>query len=344
MQALVSVAVLLALIATVTGLIGVTVQALRHRPKRPWVMLAAVSFLVAFGTVVVLGATGSATLALIVVAVAGVGAYVARNRHESAAILGALRDTIPKRSGGGSSEAEKEHGVRIRRAEGESRRAEKEHKTRVKAAEKELRFSVTAREKRIKKAEADLQKTRQQAGLHLDTYRGEGGADVHLFADRVTTSEGEASFKDGPVTATVDTAGNLAVTRRGTITRTLLLGGIGGMIFKKEERHDARELYLLIETPNFASLIQCKPDDGPKVRQLAVRINNTSRAYASTLEAHEKDVARAEEEVRLQEADRAAVEEAETRLMAAEADTTRLDAARAEADRVRAEGESGSSA
>lgn len=155
----------------------------------------------------------------------------------------------------------------------------------------------------------------------------------------MATKEVEARFEDGPVTATVDTAGNLAVTRRGTITRTVLLGGIGGLIFKKATRHDTRELYLLVEAPNSADLIQCRPDDGPKVRQIAVQINSASRGYASALEAHEQDVAQAERELQLLRDDRAAVEEAEAKLRSAEADTERLDAARGEVDLARAEAE-----
>jgi len=50
--------------------------------------------------------------------------------------------------------------------------------------------------------------------------------DFKLYPDRLETPHGTARFSDGPVTATVDTAGNLAVGRRATLTR-MAAGGQG---------------------------------------------------------------------------------------------------------------------
>lgn len=62
--------------------------------------------------------------------------------------------------------------------------------------------------------------------------------------------------------ASVDTAGNLAVTRRVTVTRLVAGGVILGLLFKKAKKHDSRELYLVVETPEVVSSIKCDPNEG----------------------------------------------------------------------------------
>lgn len=108
-----------------------------------------------------------------------------------------------------------------------------------------------------------------------------------LYTDRLQTPHGIAYFRDGPVAATVDTAGNLAVGRRATLTRMaaggLLFGSLGAIVagagFKKDRVHDARELYLLIESPNLLSVGEFDPSKGAALRDFAVRINNASLAW-----------------------------------------------------------------
>ncbi|MDP9485280.1 MAG: hypothetical protein M3Q49_05725 [Actinomycetota bacterium] len=266
------------------------------------------------------GTVGVVVIVILIAALVGGGAYLIKRSRERK-----LASMTPEQR-------------RLHEADRELNAADKEHKRAVKAAEKELRGAVRSRERLIMLAEFDLAKTRARGKRPLGSYRGEKGATIQLFADHVETPEGQARFEDGSVTATVDTAGNLAVTRRGTITRTVLLGGIGGIIFKKAVRHDTRELYLLIESPNLVSIIQGRPDDGSQVRKFAVQINHASRSYASVLEAHERDVVQAERALRQRKDDRAAIEAAETKLTAAEGNTARLDEARIEVDRLRAEG------
>ena len=86
--------------------------------------------------------------------------------------------------------------------------------------------------------------------------------------------------------AAVDAAGNLAVTKRSTLTRMaaggVLLGPVGllgGGMMKKTQKHDTRELYLLIETPTFVAALACKPDDGAKVRAFAAKVKTAYRSF-----------------------------------------------------------------
>lgn len=96
---------------------------------------------------------------------------------------------------------------------------------------------------------------------------------VALYDDyRVMTPEGEHDITES-TKATVDTAGNLSVTRRGTLTRFALLGFGPALLFKKKDVHDRRELYLLLEDSEWASVVACNPDEGLSARKLAQAIN-----------------------------------------------------------------------
>ena len=72
----------------------------------------------------------------------------------------------------------------------------------------------------------------------------------------------------------------------------LLFGPIGAVVagagFKKDREHDARELYLLVETPDFASIGEFEPRHGAQVREFTVDVNNASRA-ARNLIAEDED-------------------------------------------------------
>jgi Short C-terminal domain len=85
----------------------------------------------------------------------------------------------------------------------------------------------------------------------------------------------------------VDTAGNLAIGKRATLTRMatggLLLGPLGAVIggagFKKDKQYDTWELYLLVEAPEFESIGEFEPQYGAQVREFAVDVHNAYRAW-----------------------------------------------------------------
>lgn len=107
---------------------------------------------------------------------------------------------------------------------------------------------------------------------------------LYLYRDRVVTTTLLAAGGDhypftGEVTATVDTAGNIAVTRgRNLAAKGLGLGVGGGLgVFlmgnAKERVTDTRELYLLVEGPTWATSYSCLVDRGAVARDFAQLIN-----------------------------------------------------------------------
>jgi len=108
---------------------------------------------------------------------------------------------------------------------------------------------------------------------------------VVLHERSLITPAGEVPL-DG-VEATVDSAGNMSVTKRATLTRLalggLVLGPLGAVLalgFQKKRKHDDRELYLLIEAGPASCVLQVKPDAGAAVRAFAVQVNARARGIA----------------------------------------------------------------
>ena len=115
---------------------------------------------------------------------------------------------------------------------------------------------------------------------------------VSLHRDRVSTSNGEACFADGPVLAYVDTTSDDVIRRYFVAKQRLSLArmapGEGTMTRRMAETQAcnveehtavARELYLLIDAPAFVSVVLCEPNDAVQVRKLAADIVAASRAY-----------------------------------------------------------------
>jgi Short C-terminal domain len=133
-----------------------------------------------------------------------------------------------------------------------------------------------------------LSQLEDPVGSQLTTWRG-----VVVFQRWIRAPHGE-----GPILGTevvVDTAGNLAVTRRATLTRMaaggLLLGPLGALLstgVSKPKRHDVREVYLLIENPQFSSVVPCLPREGPKARQFAAQINTLAKQASNAEPARQK--------------------------------------------------------
>jgi hypothetical protein len=217
--------------------------------------------------------------------------------------------------------------------ERELHEATKAHVVAVKSAEGALKSTQKTCDREYSQAEGALRGAEKIGTRALSSY-----GTVRLFEDRVQTQDGTAYFSQGNVDATVDTAGNLAVTKRATFTRMaaggLLLGPIGavaaGMGAPKKKMHDTRELYLMVETPTFGSVVQCQPDDGPKVRQFAMAISNACRSFPSL--EQQRTNAIAEASARLADAQSRsahAVQQAQLALQAATGDVGRISAAKA---------------
>lgn len=202
--------------------------------------------------------------------------------------------------------------------------AEKEYGLAVKQAEKQNQGTIKEWDKKVSASNKELQKANALGQRKLGSY----GA-IKLFEDHLETPQGTIYFEKEQATAAVDTAGNLALTKRVTVTRLLAGGIVGGLLFQKKKEHDSRELYLLIESESIASMVECKPEDGAKVRQLAVAIMNASKSWASVKQAKETAVGAAQRQLEVVTAQRIAeLQKAEHSLNAVRSGTQRVDEAK----------------
>jgi flagellin-like hook-associated protein FlgL len=219
-------------------------------------------------------------------------------------------------------QSEKEHESRVKERQKLLVQAERQHEGAVKDARKEVQGAEKAYDKGVKTAEKRLRDAEQSGGKKLGSYK-----DVTLYEDRITTAQGTAKLTPD-VTASADTAGNLAVTKRITLTRLAAGGIIGGLVFQKKQKHDTRELYLLVETPEFASVTQGGAEDGTKVRDLAAKITTAGRNAAKVARLREHAIESARRELEEARSNRSAIESAVARLRQVEGDVTAVQAAK----------------
>lgn len=175
------------------------------------------------------------------------------------------------------------------------RNALREYKQRVSAAEQEHRRESNRVANELKDAHKQMKKAETTGRSSVQIYRGRDGS-AELFEHQIVI-KGQ-TFALGPdVNATVDSSGNLARTKRSTLTRMtaggMLLGPVGilaGGMVQKKKVHDERELYLMLEGESFAALITCNPDQGAVVRRFATSVNNTARNVETAAIAHEEAI------------------------------------------------------
>jgi hypothetical protein len=152
---------------------------------------------------------------------------------------------------------------------------EKAHHAEVRAAKKGLRRATKEYEKTIRRV--DKQVADASDPPKLSSIRHTGGW-ATLYEDRIETSGGTRHLTP-ELQAAVDTAGNLAMGGRSTLTRmgagAVIAGPLGLMVgaaAKKDKKVDTRELYLLLQDSEWGAVIPCDPDKGQAVRQLALDI------------------------------------------------------------------------
>jgi hypothetical protein len=187
-------------------------------------------------------------------------------------------------------------------AEREHHDATVEYKAGVTMAEKAHSVEEKARDIRLKAAGKALAVAEHMGNRKLGSYTGKNGR-ISLTETRITTPQG-TFLLDATVSATVDTAGNPAAKKHGT-----------------------RELYLLVEGSGFATLIICKPDDGPTVRQFAIAIRQAGMYSTNVLAQRTEAVAIAGAAVEAEQTNIHALDSAATALEAAKRNTARVEAA-----------------
>ncbi len=222
---------------------------------------------------------------------------------------------------------------RVSNAEHVRRRAIREAEAEVRRSQRDYDQSVAA-------ALEHLEAACDERGRRLGTCHG-----VTLFERAIATPQGTVSLVG--VRAEVDTAGNVAVTNRATLTRTVaggLLAGpvgavVGGAGFKKTKQIDTRELYLRIEAPTLSCVVPCPPDEGVQVRSFAAAV--TTAASRASIEAPQRPerIRAAHQQLALAQAARGPIEAAQRRVeeIATDADLLAgIESARSELESHRA--------
>lgn len=115
--------------------------------------------------------------------------------------------------------------------------------------------------------------------------------ELALYEDRLIDQDWRHLPLRGEVTASVDTAGALAVTRGRNLAAkgagTLVFGPLG-LLFAGNAKHrqvDTRELYLLVEGPNWAYTRAFDPNAGAALRDFALQISTASKTRSDSLAA-----------------------------------------------------------
>jgi hypothetical protein len=202
----------------------------------------------------------------------------------------------------------------------------------VKNAEKAHAVEIKAREQRLKIVEKAYKAANDFGTRKIASYRGKDGS-VSVTGLTIATPQGNFRL-DQKVNATVDTAGNLATSRRTTFTRVaagaVLFGPVGaivGGVAQKNKIHDNRELYLMVEGDGFAGLITCNPDDGQKVRQFAMAVKQAATRYPETVLRREIEIKKATKALETERAATGAIDKARAQLEITKLDTSRIDSA-----------------
>jgi hypothetical protein len=210
--------------------------------------------------------------------------------------------------------------------------AQRVRRSELRAADRGVSSAERARTRRIAALEGQLRELGDRRGRRLGDF---GGCVLHEFV--LITPGGEVPLDE--VEASVDTAGNLSVTKRATLTRMaaggLLLGGLGAVLslgFQKKEQQDTRELYLLLDAGPASVVIQAVPDAGPEVRRFASQVNAAAFDVAARRARRQQEFAAARDEHADVSADRSAIEDATAhrdRVLAGTQAQVALDAAEA---------------
>ncbi|SFS11256.1 hypothetical protein SAMN04487783_1544 [Agrococcus baldri] len=160
-----------------------------------------------------------------------------------------------------------------------------------------------AYQKRVAAAHQALGAAHQVGSRPLGTVQGHGAA-ISLFEDRLVYSTGGRQWTyplDPSLRAWVDASGAIYSTERSTFTR--MAGGavvagkaglVAGAAARKTSVQDGRELYLSVESQQFAISMPCRPDHGAGVRQFASAITTAARQAQAVQQQRPGAIAHAE--------------------------------------------------
>lgn len=221
--------------------------------------------------------------------------------------------------------------ARLKEAKKKLALVNKEHASAVKLAERNLNQEVAARERAIRAAREAVAEAESLGFRPIGSYRGKEGA-VSATESTITVPQG--TFPIDGVGAAVDTAGNFSTSSRSTFTRVaggaILFGPVGAIVgasAKKNKQHDLRELYLLIQGPQFATALTCNPDHGAQVRQFVGALSNAVQSKPGLLARREQAIPAARASLEVAVSDTSAVDARQHQLQQTRGDTARIRAA-----------------
>jgi hypothetical protein len=174
-----------------------------------------------------------------------------------------------------------------------ARRAVRERQAALKAAERTRDAAIReatnpvagarkARDKRVGALQSEIRTLSDPKGRRLGAYHG-----VTLHELWLSTPHGSGSLAG--VNASVDAQ----ISSRITATRLVAIG-----VFALAANKKTGAVYLSIDGPEFASVVECPQTENTKAREFAVKINNASRAAAAAAAARPRQLESAWKQLR----------------------------------------------
>jgi hypothetical protein len=139
----------------------------------------------------------------------------------------------------------------------------------VETARRKLSLAIKEQTKRVQVAQKAVDDSKTIKRMP------QSNRSIQLFEDSIIAM-GRRHPLNPNVTAAIDTAGNLSHTRRHTLTRFALFGAFS-VFAPKNTKHDDRELFILLEAPDWAEVVKVNADSQMAARKLVQAINLTAR-------------------------------------------------------------------
>jgi hypothetical protein len=142
--------------------------------------------------------------------------------------------------------------------------ATKERDDSIKNCQRQLADAQKKHSQYVSSAQRKLTELEDPKGKQLGSYHG-----VRLFERWIETPHGSGPVRD--TVASVDSQ----IASRITATRLVTLG-----VFALAAKKKTGAIYLSIDNPALASVVECPKDDNTRARQFAVQITNAGKAAA----------------------------------------------------------------
>lgn len=211
--------------------------------------------------------------------------------------------------------------------------ARREYQSNISEKKKELSRVKRKHSNRIGGIERDLARAVKYGDSPLAKIRGKEGK-FSVTAFHLLVPNGRFDL-NANIKGYVDTAGNIAVKSRSTLTRIggggLLFGKVGALVgasAKKSKVIDSRELYLFLEGDDFAAALTLKADQGAQAHRFLETVIHASKRVEAERATKDQMVAANSAILAEAKADTSEIEQARRALTKATNDTGAIEQAR----------------